>query len=113
MCWEDVKINRNKGGSQITVPVLAASTLVTGTNPRRTGLVILGIDASTTTVSIGRIAVAGQGINLSPTSAPVVLTYDDIGSVIEDAVYAISAAPNNITIVEAELPLERSEAVRE
>lgn len=107
MCWEDVKINRAGRGRQALLPLTAASSRILPFNPLRTALVIMGLDAGTATVSFANPAVILQGANISTTSLPVVLSYSDLGALLQQEVFAVASGASNIAILEIETPRDK------
>jgi hypothetical protein len=82
-----------KRHSTITTAVLGLSTAqVLAPNTKRTALLFLApIGANSYSVAPTPAVVSGVGVNLSSNTTPVLLTYDDLGDIVQKAWYGIAS----------------------
>lgn len=110
MCWQDVRIARSTASNQVNRTTDTNVFLVAGPNPRRTALIILGLDAGTCHVSTNPAMVTGEGVHVSTTSAPHRLLLSEYGGAVRDAWYGLaSGAGNLLSLIEAQLPERENE----
>lgn len=87
------------------VTIGIASSQILGPNPRRKMLVLSSPRTNRVSYFFGEEAVLDGGITLSADRVPLVLTHDECGEALHEAIFAIAAvAPETVGIMEVNNP---------
>jgi hypothetical protein len=73
------------------VAIGTADTLVAAADPHRQAIIVSNPTANQLYVAFGQVATAGQSFLIAAAGAPVRLTADDIGALIQGTIHAIFA----------------------
>lgn len=76
-------------------------TSLIGTNPKRTGVLIVAPSSNRISISLTGPAVLDQGLTIYPSNLPMHLRHEDFGDSLCNEIRAISAlAAQNVTIID-------------
>lgn len=90
MCMEDVRMGRETWGQYQSVAIGTTAVQLWGHADKRVRVVLFGPRSGIATVAPTPNPTIGQGILISASDQPIILTIEDYGSILTNAWFAIT-----------------------